>query len=76
MHVGWRRQYGNTGGWRGALAMISGENWQVAARVTRRHGGGTSHAEQAVEQASERPLARSRHPMDVSSPVLQKGNQA
>jgi len=56
--------------------MISGENWQVAARVTRRHGGGTSHADKAVEQASERPLARSRHPMDVSSPVLQKGNQA
>jgi len=45
MHVGWRRQYGNTGRWQGALAMIGVENWQIVARIARRHGGGTSHAE-------------------------------
>jgi hypothetical protein len=45
MHVGWRRQYGNTAWRRGALAMIGGEKWQMTARKTGTGMVGTSHAE-------------------------------
>jgi len=34
MHVGWRRQHGNARGLRDVLAMIGGENWQVALGAT------------------------------------------